>query len=266
MSRIQIAPLGVDSKIASRICSDPELSAILWYFILDHPADKKDEKGILLRSVVSIKELCDKTGIESEQIAGLRVQRLIDMGVIEKYTPEFFGGQRMPSSYQLNFQSELFLKARKRSPAKAPEFEPGEQDVYEKMIEFFIVTNQSINNQTLGPKNQKDKSRWMQSCHDIMKLEVEGTVVAFDITIWNTVVKFLANQLNDHLNKSDKYAMRVFDIPNMLWRGDKDPHCKFIKAWFKAKATRTRKEIHGERNASRGHGDGVSRDLGEQIE
>ena len=250
--------------MSHKIYSDPELSAILMYFIFDHPGDKTDDDGQPLTSVVSIKELCEKTGIQSEKVAGLRVQRLIDLGVIEKYTPEFYGGLRMPSSYQLNLDSDLFVKGRKRAPLRPPTYTAEEMELFPQMIEYFITTNQDKNNQTLGPSNEKKRDQWMIACRKILKLEVEGKPVDFEK--FKQVCDWLADQLNAHVNKSDRYAMRVFDVPNMLWQGETDPHPKFIKAYLKMKSTRTRKEIaDGNRVNGGGHGDGVGGDLWQQI-
>ena len=264
MSRITIHPIGVDNRIAKKIYSDPELSAILMYFIFDHPGDKKDDDGNPLLSVVSIKELCEKTGIESEKVAGLRVQRLIDLGVIEKYTPEFYGGLRMPSSYRLNLDSEIFYKGRKRAPARPPTYTAEEMELYSNMIEYFITKNQLESGQTLGPSNEKQRDQWMLGCRKLMKLQVEGKPV--DYEVFKEVIDFLAKQLDSHVNRSDRFAMRVFDIPNMNWQSETDPHPKFIKAFMKMKASRTKKEIiDGNKQHGGGHGDAVGGDLWQQI-
>ena len=95
--------LTVEHDLSKFLFRDPVSSTLLWYFLLDHPGG--EDNG----SSISIKELADKLKF-TPRVIQKRVDYLEDKGLIISFTPQFYGWQRLPTIYQIIFDSEFFIK------------------------------------------------------------------------------------------------------------------------------------------------------------
>ena len=224
--RLTIDSIGIDDALSHKIIADPTTSALLWYFVLDHPEDDN------LMSVVSEKELCEKLGSGSSQkIIRTRLQRLIDMGLITKDTPEFFGGQRMPAIYKLNLEGRLFVKPRTRKKIESEPIEMSPE--VEEMMKYFFDKNLEVSQENLGPKNTEDRNKQIKACNVLLEQRINGEPMTLEV--FKKVVDFMAYELKGYL-AGDKYRMRSFDIHNLTWNGkNHTEEMKFFKAWRKAR-------------------------------
>ena len=124
--------LTVEHELSKFLFKDPVCSVLLWYFLLDHPGEEGNG------STVSVQELANKLGF-TRRVIQKRIEYLEEQGFISSMSPEFYGGQRLPSIYQINFESEFFIKNVKRKTVLKEE----SPDV-NGMIEMFTNINKDI--------------------------------------------------------------------------------------------------------------------------
>jgi|TARA_R110000787_G_scaffold149893_1_gene263820 biotin operon repressor len=219
--------LTVEHDLSKFLFKDPVSSTLLWYFLLDHPGG--DDNG----SSVSIKELADKLNFTSRVIQK-RIDYLEENGLIISFTPEFYGGQRLPSIYQINFDSEFFVKPPKKS---TPKEESPDVDL---MIEKFTEINLAIHKEKYAPDTPQQRSKWVKGAEKILTLKPDGN--NFTMKTYEEVVLFLAEQMKEHLVNNTAYMMQCRDLGNLVYTHPSQSDCKYINAY--------RKMTHGSTNTN----------------
>ena len=219
--------LTVEHDLSKFLFKDPVSSTLLWYFLLDHPGG--DDNG----SSVSIKELADKLNFTSRVIQK-RIDYLEENGLIISFTPEFYGGQRLPSIYQINFDSEFFVKPPKKS---TPKEESPDVDL---MIDKFTEINLAIHKERYAPDTPQQRSKWVKGAEKILTLKPDGN--DFTMKTYEEVVLFLAEQMKEHLVNNTAYMMQCRDLGNLVYTHPSQSDCKYINAY--------RKMTHGSTNTN----------------
>ena len=219
--------LTVEHDLSKFLFRDPVSSTLLWYFLLDHPGG--EDNG----SAVSIKELADKLNFTARVIQK-RIDYLEENGLILSFTPEFYGGQRLPSIYQINFDSELFIKPPKKT---APKEESPDVDL---MIARFTEINLAIHKEKYEPTTPQQRSKWVKGAEKILTLKPDGN--DFTMQTYEEVVLFLAEQMKEHLVNNTAYMMQCRDLGNLVYTHPSQSDCKYINAY--------RKMTHGNSNTN----------------
>ena len=123
----------------------------------------------------------------------------------------------------LNFNSKLFLK-----PVKKPE--PVQvTDDHDTLIKKFTDINLRIHGQEFKPTNAEEKQRWIKGAQKVLTLKPAGK--DFDMDTYESVVEFLASQLDQFNKTGDKYKMRCKDMGNLVYKHPNATDCKYIKAY-----------------------------------
>ena len=219
--------LGVSDDISGTLLKDPLACSLLMYFILDHPGG--EDNG----SAVSIKELADKLKF-TPRVIQKRINYLETNGFIISFTPEFYGGQRLPSIYQLNFDSEFFIKLPNKS---IPKEESPDVDL---MIARFTEINLAIHNEKYTPVTPQQRSKWVKGAEKILTLKPDGD--DFNMDTYEKVITFLAEQMKEHLVNKTAYMMQCRDLGNLVYTHPSQSDCKYINAY--------RKMTHGNTNTN----------------
>ena len=245
--------LTVDHDLSKFLLGDPVSSTLLWYFLLDHPGG--EDNG----SAVSVKELADKLKF-TPRVIQKRIDYLEDNGFILSFTPEFYGGQRLPSIYQINFESEFFIKPPKKS---APKEESPDVDL---MIAKFTEINLAIHNEKYAPVTPQQRSKWVKGAEKILTLKPDGH--NFSMQTYEEVVVFLAEQMKEHLVNKTAYMMQCRDLGNLVYTHPSQSDCKYINAYRKMTHgnTNTNKEnINEQTNRYTEHGISTHDSLWEEV-
>ena len=216
--------LTVDHDLSRFLFKDPVSSTLLWYFILDHPGG--EDNG----SSISIKELADKLNF-TPRVIQKRMDYLEENGLITSFTPEFYGGKRLPSIYQINIESEFFLKPPKKA---APKVESADVDV---MITRFTEINLEIHNEKYAPGTPQQRSKWVKGAEKILTLKPGGE--DFSMETYEKVVTFLAEQMKEHLVNKTPYMMQCRDLGNLVYTHPSLSDCKYINAYRKMESGNT---------------------------
>ena len=209
--------LGVSDSISGTLLQDPLACSLLMYFILDHPGN---EGG----SIVSIQELSDFL-LHTPNVIKKRIERLEKAGHITSlqrlHNEE--SGKKLAKLYMLNFDSKLFLK-----PVKKPE--PVQvTDDHDTLIKKFTDINLRVHGQEFKPRTAEEKQRWVKGAQKVLTLKPAGK--DFDMNTYESIVEFLANQLNEFNKTGDKYKMRCKDMGNLVYKHPNATDCKYIKAY-----------------------------------
>jgi len=209
--------LGVSDNISGTLLQDPLACSLLMYFILDHPGN---EGG----SIVSIQELSDFL-LHTPKVIKKRIDRLEKAGHITSLqrSDSEESGKKLAKLYMLNFESKLFFK-----PVKKPE--PVQvTDDHDTLIKKFTDINLRVHGQEFKPTNAGEKQRWIKGAQKVMTLKPAGK--DFDIDTYESIVEFLANQLDQFNKTGDKYKMRCKDMGNLVYKHPNATDCKYIKAY-----------------------------------
>ncbi len=209
--------LGVSDSISGTLLQDPLACSLLMYFILDHPGS---DGG----SIVSIQELSDFL-LHTPKVIKKRIERLEEAGHItslqRSHSEE--SGKKLAKLYMLNFDSKLFLK-----PVKKPE--PVQvTDDHDTLIKKFTDINLRVHGQEFKPHTAEEKQRWVKGAEKVLTLKPAGK--DFDMDTYESVVEFLANQLDQFNKTGDKYKMRCKDMGNLVYKHPNATDCKYIKAY-----------------------------------
>ena len=210
--------LGVSDSISGTLLQDPLACSLLMYFILDHPGDEG------LGSVVSVQELSDFL-LHTPKVIKKRIDRLEKAGHITSLqrSDSEESGKKLAKLYMLNFDSKFFLK-----PVKKPE--PVQvTDDHDTLIKKFTDINLRVNGQEFKPHNAEEKQRWIKGAQKVMALKPAGK--DFDMATYESVVEFLADQLDQFNKTGDKYKMRCKDMGNLVYKHPNATDCKYIKAY-----------------------------------
>ena len=213
--------LTVDHDLSKFLFKDPVSSTLLWYFLLDHPGG--EDNG----SAISIKELADKLKF-TPRVIQKRINYLEENGFILSFTPEIYGGQRMPSIYQINFDSEFFIR-----PPKKPVPKEESPDV-DLMIKRFTEINLEIHKEKYEPSTPQQRSKWVKGAEKILTLKPDGD--DFSMVTYEKVVTFLAEQMKEHLVNKTAYMMQCRDLGNLVYTHPSQSDCKYINAYRKMKS------------------------------
>ncbi len=213
--------LTVEHDLSKFLFKDPVASALLWYFLLDHPGE--EENG----SSVSIKELSDKLSF-TPRVIQRRMDLLEGEGFIKSFTPELYGGSRLPSIYQINFESEFYIRPAKKRVVIKPEESP---DVG-VLIQRFTDINLATHGQEYKPNNPSQRSKWVKGAEKILTLKTDGA--EFSMETYEKVVSFLANQMKESLKpEPEPYMMQCRDLGNLVYTHPNQSDCKYINAYRK---------------------------------
>ncbi len=209
--------LGVSDSISGALLQDPLACSLLMYFILDHPGN---EGG----SIVSVQELSDFL-LQTYKVVKKRLERLEKAGHItslQRLDSEE-SGKKLAKLYMLNFESKLFLK-----PVKKPE--PVQvTDDHDTLIKKFTDINLRVHGQEFKPHTAEEKQRWIKGAQKVLTLKPAGN--EFDMATYESVIEFLANQLDQFNKTGDKYKMRCKDMGNLVYKHPNATDCKYIKAY-----------------------------------
>ena len=209
--------LGVSDSISEALLQDPLACSLLMYFILDHPGN---EGG----SIVSVQELSDFL-LQTYKVVKKRLERLEEAGHITSLQrlDSDESGKKLAKLYMLNFESKLFLK-----PAKKPE--PVQvTDDHDTLIKKFTDINLRVHGQEFKPHTAEEKQRWLKGAQKVLALKPAGN--EFDMATYESVIEFLANQLDQFNKTGDKYKMRCKDMGNLVYKHPNATDCKYIKAY-----------------------------------
>ena len=209
--------LGVSDSISGDLLQDPLACSLLMYFILDHPGN---EGG----SIVSVQELSDFL-LQTYKVVKKRLERLEEAGHITSLQrlDSDESGKKLAKLYMLNFESKLFLK-----PAKKPE--PVQvTDDHDTLIKKFTDINLRVHGQEFKPHTAEEKQRWLKGAQKVLTLKPAGN--EFDMARYESVIEFLANQLDQFNKTGDKYKMRCKDMGNLVYKHPNATDCKYIKAY-----------------------------------
>ena len=210
--------LDVSDSISGSLLQDPLACSLLMYFILDHPGDEG------LGSVVSIQELSDFL-LHTPKVIKKRIDRLEEAGHIVSLqrSDSEESGKKLAKLYMINFESKLFLKpVKKAEPIRVTED-------HDTLIKKFTDINLRIHGQEFKPTNAEEKQRWLKGAQKVMTLKPAGN--EFDMVTYESVIEFLANQLNEFNKTGDKYKMRCKDMGNLVYKHPNASDCKYIKAY-----------------------------------
>ena len=209
--------LGVSDSISESLLQDPLACSLLMYFILDHPGN---EGG----SIVSVQELSDFL-LQTYKVVKKRLERLEKAGHItslQRLDSEE-SGKKLAKLYMLNFESKLFLK-----PVKKPE--PVQvTDDHDTLIKKFTDINLRVHGQEFKPHTAEEKQRWLKGAQKVLTLKPAGN--EFDMATYESVIEFLAKQLDQFNKTGDKYKMRCKDMGNLVYKHPNATDCKYIKAY-----------------------------------
>ena len=123
----------------------------------------------------------------------------------------------------INFESKLFLK-----PVKKPE--PVQvTDDHDTLIKKFTDINLRVHGQEFKPHTAEEKQRWIKGAQKVLTLKPAGN--EFDMATYESVIEFLANQLDQFNKTGDKYKMRCKDMGNLVYKHPNATDCKYIKAY-----------------------------------
>ena len=211
--------LTVDHELSDFLLKDPISATLLWYFILDYPG----EEG----SIVSVQELANKLNY-TRRIVQKRIDYLEKYGLINSYTSEFYGGQRLPSAYKINFESPFFIKQPKRKETLIEE----SPDV-DEMISLFTSINKEVHGKEYKPTAKSQRSKWVKGANRILNLKVDGE--EFSMDSYKRTIRYLANQTKDWMD-GNQYAMRASDLGNVAYTDPRQTECKYVKACRKSAA------------------------------
>ena len=209
--------LGVSDSISGALLQDPLACSLLMYFILDHPGN---EGG----SIVSVQELSDFL-LQTYKVVKKRLERLEEAGHITSLQrlDSDESGKKLAKLYMLNFESKLFLK-----PVKKPE--PVQvTDDHDTLIKKFTDINLRVHGQEFKPHTAEEKQRWVKGAQKVLTLKPAGN--EFDMATYESVIEFLANQLDQFNKTGDKYKMRCKDMGNLVYKHPNATDCKYIKAY-----------------------------------
>ncbi len=209
--------LGVSDSISGDLLQDPLACSLLMYFILDHPGN---EGG----SIVSVQELSDFL-LQTYKVVKKRLERLEKAGHIKSLQrlDSEESGKKLAKLYMLNFESKLFLK-----PVKKPE--PVQvTDDHDTLIKKFTDINLRVHGQEFKPHTAEEKQRWIKGAQKVLALKPAGN--EFDMATYESVIEFLANQLDQFNKTGDKYKMRCKDMGNLVYKHPNATDCKYIKAY-----------------------------------
>ena len=209
--------LGVSDSISEALLQDPLACSLLMYFILDHPGN---EGG----SIVSVQELSDFL-LQTYKVVKKRLERLEEAGHITSLQrlDSDESGKKLAKLYMLNFESKLFLK-----PVKKPE--PVQvTDDHDTLIKKFTDINLRVHGQEFKPHTAEEKQRWLKGAQKVLTLKPAGN--EFDMATYESVIEFLANQLDQFNKTGDKYKMRCKDMGNLVYKHPNATDCKYIKAY-----------------------------------
>ena len=209
--------LGVNDSISEALLQDPLACSLLMYFILDHPGN---EGG----SIVSVQELSDFL-LQTYKVVKKRLERLEEAGHITSLQrlDGDESGKKLAKLYMLNFESKLFLK-----PAKKPEPVQVTED-HDTLIKKFTDINLRVHGQEFKPHTAEEKQRWLKGAQKVLTLKPAGN--EFDMATYESVIEFLANQLDQFNKTGDKYKMRCKDMGNLVYKHPNATDCKYIKAY-----------------------------------
>ena len=209
--------LGVNDSISEALLQDPLACSLLMYFILDHPGN---EGG----SIVSVQELSDFL-LQTYKVVKKRLERLEEAGHITSLQrlDSDESGKKLAKLYMLNFDSKLFLK-----PVKKPEPVKVTED-HDALIKKFTDINLRIHGQEFKPHTAEEKQRWVKGAQKVLTLKPAGN--EFDMATYESVIEFLANQLDQFNKTGDKYKMRCKDMGNLVYKHPNATDCKYIKAY-----------------------------------
>lgn len=211
--------LTVEHELSKFLFKDPVAGVLLWYFLLDHPGEEGNG------STVSVQELANKLGF-TRRVIQKRIEYLEEKGFISSMSPEFYGGQRLPSIYQINFDSEFFIKTVKRRAVLKEE----SPDI-NQMIEMFTKINKDIHGEVYEPTTQSQRGKWVKGAERILKLKVDDE--PFSMEAYKKVVTFLAHQMKEYIDTKNTYAMRCRDLGNLVHTDPRQTECKYIRAFRK---------------------------------
>ena len=209
--------LGVSDSISEALLQDPLACSLLMYFILDHPGN---EGG----SIVSVQELSDFL-LQTYKVVKKRLERLEEAGHITSLqrSDSEESGKKLAKLYMLNFDSKLFLK-----PVKKP-VPVQVTDDHDTLIKKFTDINLRVHGQEFKPHTAEEKQRWVKGAEKVLTLKPAGK--DFDMDTYESVVEFLANQLDQFNKTGDKYKMRCKDMGNLVYKHPNATDCKYIKAY-----------------------------------
>ena len=212
--------LTVEHELSRFLFKDPISSTLLWYFLLDHPGE--EDNG----SSVSIKELADKLAF-TPRVIQKRMDYLEEMGFIKSFTPEFYGGQRLPSIYQINFESDFYVKPAKKRVLPKME-QSADVDLMTKRFTDINFATHGLEYKPDGPQ----RSKWVKGAEKILTLKTDGA--EFSMDTYEKVVTFLAEQMKESLKPEPApYMMQCRDLGNLVYTHPSQSDCKYINAYRK---------------------------------